>query len=288
MNTKRYVTFILSVAVVLTMLLSGCGPTSKAASLKPERVVENYFDWYLGYPGNALADGAYQYSEYLSEGFVQQIDEIIASFDQGGYDPFLCAQDIPGDLTVGEPIVSSDKATVVVYKTWNPGTEYASITEMTVTLQMTDGEWLIDDILCSLDAVPPAPESEPPQMATPEETARGFYEWYLDASAYDEQAGTWLSPLSDGRYQTSPYLTAGLVQKVDAIVAAFDQGGYDPFLCAQDVPESFTFEEAVVSGGIARLVVQTSFPGHGFTVALQRVDGLWKISDVLCEVEETQ
>lgn len=27
MNTKRYVTFILSVAVVLTMLLSGCGPT---------------------------------------------------------------------------------------------------------------------------------------------------------------------------------------------------------------------------------------------------------------------
>jgi hypothetical protein len=70
---------------------------------------------------------------------------------------------------------------------------------------------------------------------------------------------------------------------VDAIIASFDdKGGYDPLLCAQDVPESFTVGEAVVFGDTATLAVHTSFEGHGFTVALQRVDGLWRVSDVLC------
>jgi hypothetical protein len=34
------------------------------------------------------------------------------------------------------------------------------------------------------------------------------------------------------------------------------------------------------------VVVHTSFKGHAFTVALQRVDGQWKMSDVLCEFDE--
>jgi hypothetical protein len=93
-----------------------------------------------------------------------------------------------------------------------------------------------------------------------------------------------LNPLSEGSYRSSPYLTAGLVQKVEAIVISFDRGGADPFLCAQDVPESYTLQDVVVSDDIARVVVRTSFPGHGFTVTLQQVDGGWKISDVLCEV----
>jgi hypothetical protein len=78
------------------------------------------------------------------------------------------------------------------------------------------------------------------------------------------------------------------VQKVDAIVAAFDKGGFDPFLCAQDVPQSFSFDEPIVSGDIARVVVRTSFEGHAFTVALLRESGAWKISDVLCEVADAE
>jgi hypothetical protein len=45
-------------------------------------------------------DGAYRSSEYLTPEFVRKVDEIVASFDKGGYDPFLCAQDISGEFTV--------------------------------------------------------------------------------------------------------------------------------------------------------------------------------------------
>jgi hypothetical protein len=117
---------------------------------------------------------------------------------------------------------------------------------------------------------------------------QGFYDWYLNSSAYVEHTGERLNPLVDGGYRSSPYLTEGLMQKVGAIVAAFDKGGFDPFLCAQDVPESFSHEEPVVSGDIARVVVHTSFEGHAFTVALLREGGAWKMSDVLCEVDEAE
>jgi hypothetical protein len=123
-------------------------------------------------------------------------------------------------------------------------------------------------------------------MATPEETVQGFYSWYLTSNATIKDSGERLNPLADGRYRSSPYLTEGFVQKVDAIVTSFDKGGFDPFICAQDVPQSFSSEKTIESGDTARVVVHTSFDGHTFTVALLREAGVWKISDVLCEVTE--
>jgi hypothetical protein len=159
------------------------------------------------------------------------------------------------------------------------------MTELTVVLRKFDDQWKINDILCNAPG-PLAPVTELPHATSPEDAVQSFYAWYLTSSAYDENTGERLNPLADGRYASSPYLTEGLVQKVDAIVAAFDKGGYDPFLCAQDVPESFSLGEPVVSGEIARVAVRTSFEGHAFTVALLREAGGWKMSDVLCEVDE--
>ena len=47
------------------------------------------------------------------------MDEIIASFDKGGYDPFLCAQDIPGEFAIEKAVVSGDQASVIVHEIWN-------------------------------------------------------------------------------------------------------------------------------------------------------------------------
>jgi hypothetical protein len=77
-----------------------------------------------------------------------------------------------------------------------------------------------------------------------------------------------------------------LEEKVDEIIASFDKGGYDPFLCAQDIPESFTVDEGVISGKEANLVVHTTFEGHVFTIDLQQVDEQWKIADISCSVSE--
>jgi len=93
-------------------------------------------------------DGAYRSSEYLAEEFIQKVDGIIASFDKGGYDPFLCAQDIPGEFTIEKAVVSGDQASVVMHEIWNPETQYESIHDVKVALQMVDGQWKIADVIC--------------------------------------------------------------------------------------------------------------------------------------------
>jgi hypothetical protein len=416
MKTKS-ITVFLSVAFVMAMVLSGCSTQSSAkvnvsADRTPAEVVDSFYQWYIGYAGNPLADGAYRSNEHLTEAFVIRVEEIIAAFDKGGYDPFLCAQDIPGSFSIGEENVSGEEATVGLTEVWNPDTEYESYsqvkvalklegetwkitgidcgrpaatapivmtpeevvdrfynwyldyigepgseemrnplserayrssgfltetfvkkvdeivasngyfpydpflcaqdiprnlnlegseisgetTEVTVTtnfpghsftaeLEQVNGEWKIANVACGGSAQdtaePISPMPEGPAIATPEGTIDAFYSWYL---WYVREVG---NPLVDGAYRSNEYLSAGLVQKADAILASFDKGGFDPFLCAQDIPQSITIEDAVMSGDIARSVVRTNFQGHGFTVALQRIDGRWEIGDILCEIEET-
>jgi hypothetical protein len=119
---------------------------------------------------------------------------------------------------------------------------------------------------------------EGPMVTTPEQTVEGFYNWYL---GYARDVG---NPLVDKAYQSSEYLTDGFIEQVDQILASFDRGGYDPFLCAQDVPESVVVDEAVISGDGASLTVNTSFEGHAFTVELQQANSRWTISNVVCVV----
>jgi hypothetical protein len=131
-------------------------------------------------------------------------------------------------------------------------------------------------------STPISPLPEGPIPVTPEGAAAGFYSWYI---WYAREVG---NPLVDGVYRSSEYLTEGFVQKVDGIIASFDKGGYDPFLCAQDIPESFTVDEALVSGDRASLVVHTSFEGHTFVVEAEQVNGRWAISDVICAASEDE
>ncbi len=107
----------------------------------------------------------------------------------------------------------------------------------------------------------------------PLEVTNAFYSWYL---AYPG------NPLADRAYRSYPNLTPGFVQKVDSIVGASQGGGYDPILCAQDKPERFTAELVNLQPPQALVGVRTSFPGHGFQVALNNPSGIWKISDVTC------
>jgi hypothetical protein len=86
-------------------------------------------------------------------------------------------------------------------------------------------------------------------------------------------------------------LGEAFVQKLDETLASFQQqtrpiGGYDPILCAQDVPSSISISPATMSpGGVASVVVETSFGDHSFTVELERIEEQWKIVDVFCSRE---
>lgn len=136
--------------------------------MAPEEVVASFYNWYLGYIGepaseemrNPLVDRAYRSSEYLTEEFIQKVDGILDSFVGGGYDPFLCAQDIPGSFTVDEAVVSGEEASVVVHEIWNPGTQYERITNIGVHLRLMDGQWKIADIMCGGGASAATPSLE--------------------------------------------------------------------------------------------------------------------------------
>jgi len=148
MKTKWFTLLVLFVG--LAVAVAGCGSSAAKASpaVAPESVVKDFYQWYLGYSGNVMVDGAYRSSAHLTQEFIQKVDEIIASFDRGGYDPFLCAQDRPGGQSFDQALVSGDTARVVVHNIWNPDTEYEISTDVTVDLQKVDGEWKISDIIC--------------------------------------------------------------------------------------------------------------------------------------------
>lgn len=74
----------------------------------PSDVVKAFYAWYLDYIGDpagrlrtSLVDEAHRDSQFLSESYIQPVDETLASFGNGGgFDPILRAQDIPQQIEV--------------------------------------------------------------------------------------------------------------------------------------------------------------------------------------------
>jgi len=156
MKTKLFALVVLLIGAALVS--TGCGSNAQASTdVAPEKVVESFYAPYAAFRAdpsvefdNPIASKSYRDSAYLSDGFVQKVDEIIASFDKGGYDPFLCAQDIPGEFRFDAAQVSDDGQTarVVMHEVWNPNTEYENVHDVDVALERVDGAWKISDVIC--------------------------------------------------------------------------------------------------------------------------------------------
>jgi hypothetical protein len=151
MCTNRWLTWLL--ALMLLLPLAGCGGPAASASRSPDRVVEDFYTWYINYPGNPLVEGAHRSNELLTETFVEKIDAIRASFTGGGYDPVLCAQDVPESFQVGSPEVADHAASVRVDTSF-PGHFFG------VELQKLEDVWKIADVECNFPE-PAAPTVEP-------------------------------------------------------------------------------------------------------------------------------
>jgi hypothetical protein len=127
--------------------------------MTPAEVVASFYTWHLG-AGNVLASKAYRSNDHLSAAFVRKVDAIVASFSRGGYDPFLCAQDIPRDMRLDPAQISGDEARVGVHGIWNPGTQYEMANDILVVLQRQRGQWKIVDVHC------PGTQAETPEVGT--------------------------------------------------------------------------------------------------------------------------
>lgn len=195
---------------------------SAESHTQPEEIAEAFYAWYLesfGDPATGtFRSPAYHDSEYLTSSFIGHIDEVLDSFDgMSGYDPFLCAQDIPQTVLAGGTFHHNGQASVVM-RTNFPDHFF------TVDLQHTGGDWKISNITCAF---------------APEGVAKAFYTWYL-AYIGDPASDNFRNPLVDKAYQESGFLTPGFIQGLDDLTA----GGIpaDPILMAQDIPNDFTVD----------------------------------------------
>jgi hypothetical protein len=250
----------------------------------------------MQYSGNPLTDRAYQMNEYLTSDYIQSTDEFLATHDSGDYDPFLCAQDKPNRFKVEDGDISANQnsAVVIVQEVWNFGTKQEATQDLKVRLQRVDGNWKITNIDClGSDTIKISvaahkdkeddglisSQLEGPLIDTPEGSVNAFYSWYL---WYAKYIG---NPLIEKAYHGNEYLSEGFVEKIDEMSESFDQGVYDPFICAQDVPESISVGNMDVAGNTAQVSVSTSFENHQFTVLLWKVNDRWEITDVACELK---
>jgi hypothetical protein len=272
MKGKRILGVGLAVAVVVVGLavLAVGGPAvlySARAQVSEEGLTEQVVGgFYVGYlesidlqaGHNPLSERAYRSSEFLSEDFVAEVDALLDSFEHGGYDPFLLAQDVPASVEVGEAVVAGETAQVPVETSFEG---HAFL----VTLKQVGGAWKIDDV---------------DQM--PDVVVASFYNRYL--AHIDNDGGAMQNPLVDGFYRDCPELSDAFVAKVDEAIASFDKGGFDPILLAQDVPVKVEVAEAELLGDGARVTVEMFWGGNPTPderlVTLERIDGCQRIVEV--------
>lgn len=213
-------------------LISGLDTAAEpAAAETPEEAARAFYEWYLAYISdpsegnfrNPMVDRIYRESTHLTAGFVQAMDELLAGWESeyGGFphDPFLCAQNIPDEAGVESVFYGGEMAHVLVA---------TSFTDHYIALDVQEdgGVWQIDGITCADSSVG---------------TTKVFYTWYLGYIG-DQDGADRRNPLVDGAYRRSPFLTEAYIARVDETLASSDQGGFDPILLAQDIPQGFTVE----------------------------------------------
>jgi hypothetical protein len=264
-----------SVTMLMVAALAGCvavagGIDDQAADAEAAdaeaavAVIEQFYGWYLHQTpqGAPLAAATYGQRRELTAELVARVQEAIAGFTGGGVDPFLCGQDVPGSVMAGEATVSGDEAVVRLAALY-VGNPLAS--QLDVRLTRVEDGWRIAEISCSGEMTP----------LTAAQTAQSFYAMYLQSARRG-------SPLADAAYRDMPFLAPEFVAHVSKVVSSFEGGGYDPILCAQDVPDAVTAASAQVNGDVATVEMKSSFEGHRFTVQLAARNGGWLITGVTC------
>lgn len=145
MNAQKLFPFVLIVGVAILVSSaiifrpSFLYQNNVVETSAPEVVVQDFYEWYLSYQGNPLVDQAYQGTRFLTADFVASLDEFVEQGMQ--YDPVLCAQDKPQEITPGEVDISGNEATLPVTTSFE-GHEFE------VKLSLVDGDWKIDHVIC--------------------------------------------------------------------------------------------------------------------------------------------
>lgn len=136
-----------------TVADTGVDSAEAIAAMTPLKLTASFYRWHVSFPGNPLLHTRDKWGEYFTPDFIQRVEEILAPREGpgGGFDPFLCAQDVPADFAFAEEARSDNEATIRVRKEWGPG---SPASELTVHLVRLEGRWWIERINCTPLAAP--------------------------------------------------------------------------------------------------------------------------------------
>jgi hypothetical protein len=221
------------------------------------RAVEGFYNWYIAEiqsGNNPITTDSFRERGELSPGLIAAIDQQIA---EGTFaDPFVCAQNFVERIELVEVL------------TWQPETRILVGTNfdnhfVTLSVFYSSEAWHIDAIQCG-------------DHLSAQAVTDDFYGWYVD---YTKTQG---NPLSTRAYQDSDLLAWSLIQTTNRIL---EEGiAFDPFLCTQDYPDSYT--TALVSSDERHASVRvTTLPiDQSFTVSLIQTGAVWQIDAVNCPI----
>ena len=199
-------------------------------------------------------------------------DELAAAYtsdEPRDFDPFLCAQDIPAYLAVDEVLTGDDAATMIVRQTFAGNAQPHS-----VTVDLVKGErWQIAEVTCEVG---------------PETVAALLYNRFVSTMRYDMTAGITRTPIADWEpYPWSQHMDEALLDSLLAIYGS-DERGFDPFLCAQDLPEWVEVEPAADVNHLRISGVYASGPDTTSRYELATVEMAldsefgWQMVDITC------
>ncbi len=135
-------TFIIA-AIIILLTIGGIVGYRVYQSNDPVTITQNFYEDWINSGKYSLGDGSYRNIDVWTPALTQKIDGIVASFDKGGYDPVLCAQDKPANFSVYEVSKGRDEVKVEVKEDY-----LTSVKTVEVTLVKVGKSWRINDINC--------------------------------------------------------------------------------------------------------------------------------------------
>lgn len=142
---KNVISILLTVLIASAAIIGGSYALKNGlkSSQTPEQAMQEFYTQWLTHEGSPLADKVYRNNGYVTQEFADKVDRIVVSFDKGGYDPILCAQDIPQDMETVNSSVKEDSAVLTVKEKFSGGDRMIE-----VVMDRVDGQWKIGDVVC--------------------------------------------------------------------------------------------------------------------------------------------
>lgn len=131
--------------------------------------------------------------------------------------------------------------------------------------------------------ITPPPDNSITTGSTPDKVTRDYYNWYLSCiNNHFSTPTNKKSPQQDCPYNQTGDLTNDLVTSLQQVK------GYDPILCAQDAPQSLTFEKSARdttdTATVSVITIWDKSAPHNIDVGLQQTEAGWKIYSINCNM----